>query len=137
MSANFFDQLLRWTATGLEMTGTGIILLGAILATITFLRAAISHQAMPESFQKYRVNLGRAILLGLEFLVAADIVGTVAIEPTFQNLGVLALIVAVRTALSFALEVEVNGHWPWRASRSQPQETPDPSARRADNPIGR
>lgn len=115
MSANFFDQLLRWTATGIEMTGTGIILLGAILATITFLRAAITHQPMAEAYQRYRVNLGRAILLGLEFLVAADIVGTVAIEPTFQNLGVLALIVAVRTALSFALEVEVNGHWPWQA----------------------
>ncbi|HKK07679.1 MAG TPA: DUF1622 domain-containing protein, partial [Gemmatimonadota bacterium] len=53
---------------------------------------------------------------GLEFLVAADIVGTVAIDPTFRNLGVLALIVLVRTALSFALEVEVNGHWPWRTT---------------------
>lgn len=116
MTAKFFDQLLRWTATGMEMTGTAIILLGALVATITFLRAAFGPASTTAAYRSYRVNLGRAILLGLEFLVAADIVGTVAIDPTFQNLGVLALIVAVRTALSFALEVEVNGHWPWKTT---------------------
>ena len=65
---------------------------------------------------------GRAILLGLEFLVIADIIGTVAIEPTLQNLGVLAVIVAIRTLLSFALELEVSGRWPWQ-KHQQPAPT--------------
>jgi uncharacterized membrane protein len=54
------------------------------------------------------------MLLGLEFLVIADIIGTVAIEPTLHNLAVLAVIVAIRTLLSFALELEVSGRWPWQ-----------------------
>jgi uncharacterized membrane protein len=114
--AAVFDSLLRLTARGMEVAGTLIIALGALAATVAFLRMVLRTGAARDAYHDYRVNLGRAILLGLEFLVAADIVGTVAIDPTFRNLGVLALIVAVRTALSFALEVEVNGHWPWRTS---------------------
>lgn len=66
-----------------------------------------------DAYHELRADLGRAILLGLELLVIADIIGTVAIEPNFENLGVLAMIVAIRTFLSFALELEVSGHWPW------------------------
>jgi hypothetical protein len=62
--------------------------------------------------------LGRAILLGLEFLVIADIIGTVAVEPTLHNLGVLAVIGTIRTLLSFALELEVSGRWPWQKQQS-------------------
>ena len=72
-----------------------------------------------DAYQKLRADLGRAILLGLEFLVIADIIGTVAVEPTLQNLGVLAVIVAIRTLLSFALEVEVSGRWPWQRNREE------------------
>jgi uncharacterized membrane protein len=61
--------------------------------------------------------LGQAILLGLEFLVAADIIGTVAVDPTFRNVGILGAVVAIRTFLSFALEVEIQGRWPWQALR--------------------
>jgi uncharacterized membrane protein len=113
----FFSSLLHWIARGMETAGTLIIAVGALAATVTFLRLAFRAGQARDAYQQYRVDLGRAILLGLEFLVAADIVGTVAIEPTFQNLGVLALIVLVRTGLSFALEVEVNGHWPWQTSQ--------------------
>ena len=60
---------------------------------------------------------GRAILLGLELLVAADIIGTVAITPSFESLGILALIVLIRTFLSFSLEVEIEGRWPWQKGR--------------------
>ena len=67
-----------------------------------------------------RADLGRAILL--ELLVIADIIGTVAIEPTLQNLGVLAVIVAIRTFLSFALELELSGHWPWQRPANAPGE---------------
>lgn len=113
----FFSGLLHWIARAMEAAGTLIIAVGALAATVIFLRLVLRGNSAHAAYQQYRVNLGRAILLGLEFLVAADIVGTVAIEPTFQNLGVLALIVLVRTGLSFALEVEVNGHWPWQTSQ--------------------
>ncbi len=65
-------------------------------------------------YECFRADLGRGILLGLEFLVAADIIGTVAVTPTFESLGVLAAIVLIRTFLSFSLEVEIEGRWPWR-----------------------
>lgn len=65
-------------------------------------------------FQEGRERLARGILLGLEFLVAADIINTVALELTFQSVGVLAVIVLIRTFLSFALHVELHGRWPWQ-----------------------
>ena len=68
----------------------------------------------------FRSNLGRSILLGLEFLVAADIINTVAVEPTIQSLIVLAGIVLIRTFLSFSLEVEIEGRWPWQKKRPEP-----------------
>ncbi|MCP9488663.1 MAG: DUF1622 domain-containing protein [Solirubrobacteraceae bacterium MAG38_C4-C5] len=69
---------------------------------------------MDDAFGKYRQGIGRAILLGLEFLVAADIIRTVAVDPTFAGAGVLAIIVFIRTFLSFALELEISGRWPWQ-----------------------
>lgn len=65
----------------------------------------------------FHSGLGRSILLGLEFLVAADIINTVAVEPTIQSLLVLAGIVLIRTFLSFSLEVEIEGRWPWQRAR--------------------
>ena len=65
-------------------------------------------------FHQFRQRLGRGILLGLEFLVAADIIHTVAVELTLKTVGVLAIIVLIRTFLSFTLEVELTGRWPWQ-----------------------
>lgn len=97
----------------IEIAGILIVVLGAAFATVTFVRRLLDA-GFEIAYTSYRLNLGRAILLGLEFLVAADIVGTVAVQPTFENLGVLALIVVIRTFLSFALEAEINGRWPWQ-----------------------
>ena len=105
-------------ARGIEAVGIGAIVFGALAATTTFawnLRAGVAG-----AYRSYREHLGRAILLGLEFLVAADIIGTVAIEPSFENLGVLAIIVAIRTFLSFSLELEITGRWPWQESEQTP-----------------
>lgn len=74
-----------------------------------------------DAFREYRQGLGRAILLGLEILVAADIIRTVAVSPTFQSVGVLAVIVLVRTFLSFSLEVELEGRWPWQKASTPPR----------------
>jgi uncharacterized membrane protein len=67
-----------------------------------------------EVYRVVRTVFGRSILLGLEFLVAADIIRTVAVQPSLQNVAVLGLIVLIRTFLSFSLEVEIDGRWPWR-----------------------
>jgi len=71
------------------------------------------------AYREYRQQLGRAILLGLEFLVAGDIINTVAVDPSFRSVGVLAGIVAIRTFLSFSLEVEIEGRWPWVRAASR------------------
>ena len=97
-----------------ELAGVGVLLLGALLASGVFAARLAQRVTFPEAYHALRADLGRAILLGLELLVIADIIGTVAIEPNLANLGVLAVIVAIRTALSFALELEVSGRWPWQ-----------------------
>ena len=95
-----------------ELVGVTIILAGGGVATGHFVfRWFIAGLA--DAYRDYRQHLGRAILLGLEFLVAADIINTVAVDPTFRSVGVLAGIVVVRTFLSFSLEVEIEGRWPW------------------------
>ena len=112
--ADTFGHVVHTIVRGIEGVGIGVIVLGALLATLAFARALVAgRRAFGDDYRHYRLNLGRAILLGLELLVAADIIATVAAEPTFTNLGVLALIVAIRTFLSFSLEVEINGRWPW------------------------
>jgi uncharacterized membrane protein len=114
------DSALEWIATGIEIAGVGIIVVGALAATAVFLHGGLVTVGWPAAFRRYRANLGRGILLGLELLVAADIIGTVAVTPSFENLAVLGLIVLIRTFLSFSLEVEIEGRWPWqRAAAAQ------------------
>jgi uncharacterized membrane protein len=76
-------------------------------------------------YRAYRQLLGRSILLGLELLVAADIIRTVAVTPTFESVGVLAIIVAIRTFLSFSLELEITGRWPWQKDPADDQRPAD------------
>jgi len=106
-------HLLHWVATIIEMVGVAVIVGGAVVSTALFVRTGLAT-TWNGGFQQYRANLGRGILLGLEFLVAADIIGTVAITPSFQSLGILGLIIAIRTFLSLSLEIEIEGRWPWR-----------------------
>lgn len=101
-----------------EIVGTAIIVVGSFGALGIFLvRMATGAGSRDTLVAAFRSNLGRSILLGLEFLVAADIINTVAVEPTVQSLIVLAGIVLIRTFLSFSLEVEIEGRWPWQKSR--------------------
>jgi uncharacterized membrane protein len=105
-----------------EVVGVLLILGGAATATVHF---AIRwfEVGLADAYRAYRQHLGRAILLGLEFLVAADIINTVAVDPTFRSVGVLAGIVMIRTFLSFSLEVEIDGRWPWtRAAAAAAEE---------------
>ena len=111
---------LHWIVRGVEVTGIAVIVLGALAASAHAAGQLLRGGPSTETYEAYRANLGRAILLGLEFLVAADIIGTVAVEPTVDNLLVLGLIVVIRTFLSFSLEVEIEGRWPWRRGPREP-----------------
>jgi uncharacterized membrane protein len=121
-----YEHFVVAAARVVEFTGVFVLLLGALIATLAFARRLVRRVSLQDAYHALRADLGRAILLGLEFLVIADIIGTVAIEPTLQNLGVLAVIVAIRTLLSFALELEVSGRWPWQRPAAQlPAGRPD------------
>lgn len=109
---------IGYIAKFIEVCGVLTILVGGAVSTFRFFRGRSTE--VSDSYEKFRSSLGRSILLGLEFLVAGDIIGTVAVEPTFKSLGVLGLIVLIRTFLSFSLEVEIKGRWPWS---SAPPET--------------
>jgi len=113
------EHLITGAARIVEMAGVAVLILGALLAAGAFARRLARHVVFHDAYNGLRADLGRAILLGLELLVIADIIGTVAIQPTFQNLGVLAVIVAIRTLLSFTLELEVSGRWPWQREDSE------------------
>ena len=114
------DQALHGIATVIEVTGVAIIVIAALIASVLFLVRGFRSSGWSEAYRGYRANLGRGILLGLELLVTPDIIGTVAVTPSFQSLGVLALIVLIRTFLSFSLEVEIEGRWPWRRHAAEP-----------------
>jgi uncharacterized membrane protein len=108
-----FAQAIDWVAVGIETLAIAIIVIGVILTTAVFIARALKEGALDECYRRFRSDFGKAILLGLEFLIASDIVGTVAVGPTFRDLGVLGLLVLIRTFLSFALELEITGRWPW------------------------
>jgi uncharacterized membrane protein len=115
VAPGWFDSGLHWIALWFEAAGVAAIVLGAVFAVALVGRKAARGDEWGETYHLFRTSLARGILLGLEFLVAADIIGTVAVDPTLQNLSVLGLIVLIRTFLSFTLEVEITGRWPWQA----------------------
>jgi uncharacterized membrane protein len=97
-----------------DAVGVAVIVVALGFAGVTFVRQVTGPGPFEGAFRELRQSIGRGILLGLELLVAGDIIRTVAIAPTFESVGVLALIVAIRTFLSFSLEVELTGRWPWQ-----------------------
>lgn len=97
----------------LEWVGVVVIIGGAVLATGKFV-ADVRSGERKSAYDQYRANLGRGILLGLEFLVGADIVTTVTAPLTWESVGLLGMIVLIRTLLSFSLEIEIEGVAPWR-----------------------
>ena len=113
-----FKSTVEAVGTAVDVAGVAVIVLGALIATAVFGYRVLQRAEVHPAYRSYRQGLGRAILLGLELLVAGDIIRTVAIAPTFTSVGVLALIVLVRTFLSFSLEVELEGRWPWQKDRT-------------------
>lgn len=109
-----FRRTVELVGQGIDAAGVGVIAIGVVAATVTFAVRSVRRPPGDDPYRVYRRSIGRAILLGLEFLVAGDIIRTVAISPTFTNVGVLGGIVLIRTFLSFSLEAEISGRAPWR-----------------------
>lgn len=109
-----FGAVVEGIGKGVDLAGITIILVGVLASSVQFLRRVTKD--VGTAYRLYRVGLGRAILLGLEFLIAGDIIRTVATSPTFQSVGVLGSIVLIRTFLSLALNLEVEGRLPWKAA---------------------
>ena len=107
-----------------DAVGVAIVVVGLLVASAMFISRALRTDQFDPVYRSYRQGLGRAILLGLEFLVAGDIIRTVAVDPSFQSAGVLALIVLIRTFLSFALQVEIDGRLPWQPRKPDPPPAP-------------
>ena len=118
-TAGTYGRTVELLGKIIEGAGIAVIVLGIVVATVMFLWRSRNERGHDE-YHRYRTGVGRAVLLGLEFLVAGDIIRTVAVSPTFTSVGLLAAIVAIRTFLSFSLEVELEGRWPWqRVSRPE------------------
>ena len=108
-----FTDAVETVGKTVDAVGVATIVIGVVVAAGMSLRGA-PDMPPADRYRTFRQRLGRAILLGLELLVAADIIRTVAVTPTFTSAGVLGIIVVIRTFLSFSLEVELDGHLPWR-----------------------
>jgi len=102
----------------LELAGVGIILGGVALSSMRYVLDG-RRTSWRDAYERYRSNLGRGILLGLELLVGADIIATITAPLTFSSVGLLGAIIVIRTFLSFSLETEIEGCWPWaRATKA-------------------
>ena len=102
---------IDWAAVIIEIAGVLVMVLGPIFALYRYF---FEKHEDGSTYRTFRHDLGKAILLGLEFLVAADIIATVSTAPTMENVLVLGMIVLIRTFLSLSLQVELEGKWPWQ-----------------------
>jgi uncharacterized membrane protein len=106
-----FNEIVEDIGKWVDAAGVCATVVGVIIAAVVAAANVAKHN--PKSYRIFRQSVGSSILLGLELLVAADIIRTVAITPSFESVGVLGGIVLIRTFLSFSLELEITGRWPW------------------------
>jgi uncharacterized membrane protein len=111
-----FEEVMEDVARGFEAVGVAIIVIGGIVAIVAGVKDF--HNAS-KFFVDVRRDFGKPLILGLEILVAADIVQTITVDPSFESVAVLGILVAVRIALSFSLDIEVDGMAPWRRVETQ------------------
>ena len=121
-----FVDVVELVGKGVDAAGVVILVVGALVASATALGRATQRQ--DGVYRRYRQQLGRSILLGLELLVAADIIRTVAVAPTVSSISLLAGVVVIRTFLSFSLELEITGRWPWQKADPAPASPPGTAA---------
>ena len=115
-------QGLRMLAQGLEIVGAGALVLGFVVASVKALHQTRSLGARA-AYDRYRQSLARVVLIGLEILVAATIIKTITVDPTLASLGLLAVMVAIRTILGWTTVLELNGRWPWQKTPATESQT--------------
>lgn len=106
--------IVIWAIRIIELLGVGIIAAGAAITLAMFLIRLARREDRMDAYGHFRTEFGRAILLGLEFLVAADIINTITVDLSLESIASLALIVLIRTFLSWSIELEIEGRWPWQ-----------------------
>jgi len=116
-------EIAHDVAKAIEIVGIAIIAIGAIINLAQFALRSFNRRRDEDALATLRSNFGRSILLGLEFLIAADIINTVAVEPTLESVIVLGAIVLIRTFLSLSLELEIDGRWPWQRRTGEDRKT--------------
>ncbi|HEY7276638.1 MAG TPA: DUF1622 domain-containing protein [Trebonia sp.] len=109
-----YNHVMERIGEVIDGAGVAVLVIGAVIAAGNCLVGLTRRET--GIYRRFREQLGQTILLGLELLVAGDIVRTVATQPSLTSVAVLAIIVLIRTFLSFSLEVELTGHWPWQAN---------------------
>ncbi len=117
-----FIRTIGIAGYAIEAFGVLVVIVGSCISTTVFLRTYASL-GTNVAYRKYRQDLGRSIILGLEFLIAGDIIRTVIVADSLQNVGILALIVLIRSFLSITLHLEVEGRWPWQKETVAPDGT--------------
>ncbi len=113
-----YDEFVTYGVKAVETVGIAIMVIGGLAALVAFFPAVLDPGRRSGSYQQLRRTLGRCILLGLEVLIVADIVRTIVVDQTFESVVVLGVIVIIRILLSFSLEVEIDGTWPWNRRRT-------------------
>lgn len=108
-----FVSIVTTAGYAIEAFGVLVVIIGSCVSTFVFARSYRTLQA-GVAYRKYRQDLGRSIILGLEFLIAGDIIRTVVVADSLKNVGILALIIVIRSFLSITLHLEVEGRWPWQ-----------------------
>lgn len=106
---------LRSVAQILEIIGATALIVGFVIATVRCV-LQVNQLGATQAIQGYRQAIGKVVLIGLEILVAATIIKTIILDPTLENMGLLAMMIAIRTALGWAMVLEMNGRWPWQTS---------------------
>ncbi|SLK15763.1 DUF1622 domain-containing protein [Arthrobacter sp. P2b] len=128
-----FRHIIETVGEFVDFAGVAVMVIGALVSIPLAFRGYQPRKVRTGGekltlYRLYRQLLGRSILLGLELLVAADIIRTVAVTPTFESVGVLAIIVLIRTFLSFSLELEITGKWPWQKESGDSRDSAEATA---------
>src|SRR5215471_19517593 len=127
-AATALTTWVEHAAIGIELLAVVIIVTVILVATVLYVSQFLARRADASTYRNYRQQVARALLLGLEVLVAADVIRTVALEPTLQNVLILGLLVLIRTFLGWSLVVEIEERWPWQTARMAEQGVPESAA---------
>jgi uncharacterized membrane protein len=119
-----YDEVVEKVVQVVEAAGIALLVIGALAAFFGYAKNVLDEDRRATSYSRLRRTLARVILLGLELLLLADIIRTIVVEPTVSSVMVLAVIVVIRILLSFSLEVEIDGYWPWNKWKADPSAEP-------------